>query len=50
MVHEDDAPFYEVTALACHACRARDLAQRDAAENNGGSAPLGRFYTVTPRR
>lgn len=49
MVHEDDAPFYEVTALACHACKAEQMAARDAAESNGGKPPLGRYYTVRPR-
>lgn len=49
MVNEEDAPFYEVVSLACHACKARDLAARDAAENNGGKSPPGRFYTVKER-
>jgi hypothetical protein len=50
MVHEDDAPFYEVVSLACHACRARDLAAQDAAESNGGKPPPGRFFAVNPKR
>jgi hypothetical protein len=48
MVHENDAPFYEVTALACHACSARDLAARDATDQRG-HAPPGRYYAVKPR-
>ncbi len=50
MVHEDDAPFYEVVALACHACRARDLVSGDAVEANGGKAHPGRYYAVSPKR
>jgi hypothetical protein len=49
MVDEENAPFYEVHSLACHACYMKDLYARDAAESNDGKSPLGRYYAVTPK-
>lgn len=49
MVHEEDAPFYDVVSLACHACAARDRVARDAADTQG-AAPPGRYYSVTARQ
>lgn len=49
MVHENDAPFYEVRSLVCWHCRATQAAARDAAESNGGQVPPGRYYAAIPR-
>jgi hypothetical protein len=49
MVHEDDAPFYDVASFVCWYCRAVEVAATDAAEGNGGRPPPGRYYSATPR-
>jgi len=49
MVNEEDAPFFDVKSVACHACAARDRTALDAVKSNGGEAPPGRYYLVTSR-
>lgn len=52
MVNEDDAPFYEVHAITCHACAMRQLVQEDAikeARRRGNDPPPGRYYAVRER-
>lgn len=49
MVHEEDAPVFDVHSLVCWRCRASQMAAQDAAEANGGRPPAGRYYGATPR-
>lgn len=49
MVHEEDAPVYDVVSLVCWRCRAKGLAAESAAESNGGRSPVGRYYLANPR-
>lgn len=49
MVHEDEAPFYEVKSYVCWKCRAERMAAEDAAETNGGRTPAGRYFAAVPK-